>query len=99
MSSLAITLNTASHDEHVPDIERHIRTIKERTRCIYNTLPFHKMPDRLIIEMVCTSNFWLNSFPSNNGISDVLSPRAIVTSSSLDFNKHCQIEQVQLELR
>ena len=50
------------------------------------------MPDCLIIEMVCTINFWLNSFPSNNGISDVLSPRAIVTGSSLDFNKHCQIE-------
>ena len=45
MSSLAITLNTASHDEHVPDIERHIRTIKERTRCVYNTPPhFTKCP-------------------------------------------------------
>ena len=84
MSSLAITLNTASNDEHVPDIERHIRTIKERARCIYNTLPFHKMPDRLIIEMVVASNFWLNCFPSESGISDVLSPRAIITGTFLD---------------
>jgi hypothetical protein len=92
LSSLAITLNAASADEHVPDIERHIRTIKERTRCIYNTLPFHKFPDRLTIEMVVASNFWLNSFPSDSGISDVLSPRAIVTGSSIDFHRHCQLE-------
>ena len=92
LSSMEITLNAASNAEHVPGIERHIRTIKERTRCIYNTLPFHKMPNRLIIEMVVASNFWLNSFPPDSGISDVLSPRAIVTGSTLDFNRHCKIE-------
>jgi hypothetical protein len=92
MSSLAITLNTTSKAEHVPDIERFIRTLKERTRCIYNVLPFKKMPDRLIIEMVCASNFWLNSFPPDSGISDILSPRAIITGSSIDFQKHCQLE-------
>jgi hypothetical protein len=43
MASVQITLNTASNDEHVPDIERFIRTLKERTRAIYNTLPFKKM--------------------------------------------------------
>jgi hypothetical protein len=92
MASLQITLNTASNDEHVPDIERFIRTLKERTRAIYNTLPFKKMPDRLIIEMVCASNFWLNSFPTEAGISRTLSPRAIVTGSTIDYNRHCQLE-------
>jgi hypothetical protein len=92
MASLQITINTASNDEHVPDIERFICTLKERTRCIYNALPFKKMPDRLVIEMVCASNFWLNSFPTAAGISDVLSPRAIVTGASIDFLRHCQLE-------
>jgi hypothetical protein len=92
MAGLGVTLNTASHDEHVPDIERYIRTVKERTRSIYNTLPFKKMPDRIIIEMVCACNFWLNSFPPKSGISDTLSPRAIVTGASIDFNRHCQLE-------
>ena len=57
LADLKITLNTVSNDEHVPEIERHIRTIKERTRCVYNTLPFTKMPSRMIIEMVYVSNF------------------------------------------
>jgi hypothetical protein len=92
MASLQIQLNTASNDEHVPDIERFIRTLKERTRAIYNTVPFQKMPDRLIIEMICACNFWLNSFPPVSGISSVLSPRAIVTGSSIDYNRHCQLE-------
>jgi hypothetical protein len=62
MSGLQITLNTASKSEHVPDIERFIRTLKERTRAIYNTLPFKQMPDQIVIEMICACNFWLNSF-------------------------------------
>ena len=52
LAELGILLNTASNDEHVPEIERQIRTVKERTRAIYCTLPFNKMPRRLIIEMV-----------------------------------------------
>jgi hypothetical protein len=92
LSALKITRNTATNDEHVPEIERFIRTLKERTRCVYNTLPFKSMPPRLLIEMVYASNFWLNCFPYPNGISDVLSPRAIVTGMSIDFIKHCKLE-------
>ena len=44
LAELGIILNTASNDEHVPEIERQIRTVKERTRAIYCTLPFQKMP-------------------------------------------------------
>ena len=44
LAELGIMLNTASNDEHVPEIERQICTVKERTRAIYCTLPFQKMP-------------------------------------------------------
>ena len=44
LAKLGIILNTASNDEHVPEIERQIHTVKERTRAIYCTLPFKKMP-------------------------------------------------------
>jgi hypothetical protein len=37
---IGVHLNVVSNDEHVPEVERQIRTIKERTRCIYNTVPF-----------------------------------------------------------
>jgi hypothetical protein len=42
--------------------------------------------------MVYSSNFWLNSFPPESGISATLSPRAIITGASIDFNRHCQLE-------
>jgi hypothetical protein len=32
-------MNVVSNDEHVPEIERYIRTVKERTRCVYTMLP------------------------------------------------------------
>jgi hypothetical protein len=35
-----IQLNSVANNEHVPEIERYIRTLKERTCFIYNTLPF-----------------------------------------------------------
>ncbi len=90
-SELGILLNTVSADEHVPDVERYIRTIKEHVRAIYNTLPFQKMPSRLLIEMVYSSVFWLNSFPANDGLSSELSPRTIITGMQLDFDKHCKL--------
>ena len=91
LANINIQLNTVANAEHVPEIERYIRTLKERTRCVYNSLPFPDMPPRLLIEMVKASNFWLNVFPYPNGISDVLSPRTIVTGSTIDFNCHCTL--------
>jgi hypothetical protein len=92
IADLQINLNTVSRDEHVPEIERRIRTVKECTRCVYNTLPFRHVPPRMLIEMVYSSNFWLNSFPPGDGVSKVLSPRAIVVGMQLNFVKHCQLE-------
>jgi acetolactate synthase regulatory subunit len=92
LADLQVTLNTASNDEHVPEVERHIRTLKERVRCVYNTLPFTRMPMRMVVEMVYFSNFWLNSFPAMDGISETMSPRAIVVGTQLDYVKHCKLE-------
>jgi hypothetical protein len=57
-----ITLNTVSNDDHVPEVERYTFTRKEYTRSIFNALPFSHIPEQLLIEMVYSSNFWLNSF-------------------------------------
>ena len=92
LAELGIVLNTASNDEHVPEIERQIRTVKERTRAIYCTLPFSKMPRRLIIEMVYAANYWLNMFPRKGGISKTLSPRALLTGQSWSYTTHCKLE-------
>ena len=90
--SMGVTLNAMPCDEHVGDVERFIRTIKERMRAIYNTLPFQKVPARLIAEMGKASVFWLNSSPQKNGLNSELSPHTIVTGQKLDFKRHCRFQ-------
>jgi hypothetical protein len=89
---LGVELNVASNDEHFPEIERYIRTVKERTRCVYNTVPFRQMPSRIVVEMVHASVFWLNMFPPEDGVSDSISPRELIAGLKLDYNKHCKLE-------
>lgn len=89
LADMGVTLNVVSRGEHVPEIERHIRTIKERCRAIYNTLPFTRMPARMLSELVYNVTFWLNAFPALDGISTTISPRELVTGIRLDGMKHC----------
>ena len=90
--NLRITLNTVANDEHVPEVERYICTLKERSLATYNMLPFKQMPSCLIIEMVYTANQLLNMFPHPNGISQMMSPRAILTGHRIEYATHCQLE-------
>jgi hypothetical protein len=92
LSALGITLNVVTAEEHVPEIERHIRVIKERARSVINTLPFDKVPARVVIELVFYCSFWLNSFPAAGGISDTMSPRAIVVGTTVNYANHCKVE-------
>ena len=39
LSAEGMALNVVSRGEHVPEVERHIRTLKERCRSMYNSLP------------------------------------------------------------
>lgn len=92
LADLQVTLNTVANDEHVPEIERYIRTVKERMRSVYNTLPFERLPGRMVTELAYYAVYWLNNFPALDGISDTLSPRAIVVGSTVDFTAHCRLE-------
>ena len=92
LAEIGVTLNETSRDEHVGDIERYIRTIKEWMRSIYNTMPFHKVPARLVIEMAKTVVFWLNAFPVSRGASRDLSPRTILTGQKVDYKRHCRFQ-------
>jgi hypothetical protein len=92
LAAIGVGVNTTANDEHVRDIKRYIQTVKEQTRGMYNTLPFQQLPTRLIIEMVYMSVFWLNCFPNRNGVTNILSPQAIITGMLIDYNDHCQLE-------
>ena len=91
-AEIGITLNETSRDEHVGDIERYIRTVKERMRAIYNNMPCRKVPARLVIEMAKTAVFWLNAFPVLGGSSGNLSPRTILTGQKVDYKRRCRFQ-------
>jgi hypothetical protein len=86
------SLNITSESEHVPEIERYIRTLKERSRGAYNTVPFKTLPAVMIVEMVHASNFWLNMFPAGDGVSATQSPRQIMTGQQCDYKLHCKVQ-------
>ena len=79
-----IAVNTTSRDEHEPVIERYIRTIKDRSRSVWSTLPLKKVPVRMIIELVATSVFGFHCFPRHDGISTTMSSREIITGMTLE---------------
>jgi hypothetical protein len=87
-----LTVNTTAAKEHVPEVERRIRLIKECGRGILNTLPFKKMPQIMLIELIYHVVLWLNAFPKKLGVSETLSPRKIVMRHKLDFIKHCKAQ-------
>jgi hypothetical protein len=87
-----IAFNLTSRDEHVPEIERYIRTVKDRVRCGYNLLPFTRIPRLMLARLVGNAVFWLNAFPHKAGVSKTLSPRYLLTGKHLDAKKHIRCE-------
>jgi len=92
LADMQITLNTASNSEHVPEVERHLLTIKERAHAIYNMLHFPQLPTHMIIELIHYCTFWLNSFPTTTEVSDTLSPCTIFTGHHITYKAHCKLE-------
>jgi hypothetical protein len=80
-------VNLASANEHVPEIERRIRVVKERSRSGRLDLPFERIPKLMTIHIVLQSVKMLNPFPSKGGISS-MSPQTIMSGEVLDYNKH-----------
>ncbi len=85
-----LAVNMTATKEHIPKVERHIWLIKECGRDILNTLPFKKMPQIMLIELIYHVVLWLNAFPTKSGVSETLSPHKIVMRHKLDFSKPCR---------
>ena len=71
---LLAEVNTTAVREHVAEIERAIRVIKERSRGILSTLPFKCLPSS-------------STLPVKNGISEEFSRREIIERCALDQEK------------
>ena len=59
--SLGISVNVVSKEEHVPEIERLIRVIKERARCYYSMLPYRVIPCTMIVHLLITVVFYIST--------------------------------------
>ncbi|MGL5934526.1 MAG: hypothetical protein ACRCZI_02770, partial [Cetobacterium sp.] len=97
----APTVNLTSRNEHVPEIERRIRVIKERARAVRHSLPFKALPRLMTTHLVLHVVKQMGYFPTKAGISESLSPRAIMTGNTLDykrdlclqFGEYCQVHE------
>ena len=49
-----VEVNTTAAREHVPEIERRIRTIKERVRSVISDFPFNPVPMLVLVQTVYT---------------------------------------------
>ena len=85
-------INTSDADDHQPDIERAIRTVKDWVRSTFRMLPFKYIPRLIVIHLVQNTIFWLDAFPTENGWSSKHLPRYIMTGKQLDYNKHVRAE-------
>ena len=93
------TLNLASANKHVPEIERKIRVIMERVRAVRYSVPCNALPALVTIHSVLFVTKQLNLFPVKGGISG-WSPRQIMTGEvvhykycSIPFGCYCQISE------
>ncbi len=83
--------NTTAAQEHLEEIERKIRVVKERARSTISILPYKLLPKLMIIELMHFCVMWMNSFPGKSGISEKWSPREIVSRHKLDAKMHCKV--------
>ena len=92
IADMGALLNVVSEGEHVPEIERHNRTIKDRVRCIYNMQIAKHFPPVFIVEMVYASVFWRNMFALKGDIFTTQSPAEFILNRKIDYNAHCKVE-------
>jgi hypothetical protein len=67
--------NLASSNEHVPEMERQIRVVKERCQATRHSLTFQHLPKLLMIHIVFHAVKLLNFFPTKGGILDIISKK------------------------
>ena len=85
-----VNVNTTAAREHVAEIERGICLLKERSWCVVKSLPFQYLPKQIVIHMVYFVCTMVDAVPAVEGISQVFSPREIVTQRKFDFKKDCK---------
>ena len=85
-----IEVNITARNEHVLEIERKIRVIKERARCYKADMPVKELPSIIIKRMVLNAVLFLNAYVDKQGISEEYSPRELILRWQLHWKRHCK---------
>jgi hypothetical protein len=70
--------NLTSANEHVPEIERRVRVVKEHCRATRHSLPFERTPKITTVHIVLNVVKVMNLFPTKGGVSETMSPKTIM---------------------
>lgn len=73
--------------EHGEEIERYVRTLKDRCRAVFNTLPFNLTTNQMIIALVYAMHFKLHAFPAQDGLAATMSLHGMITGTTIDAHK------------
>ena len=85
-----VEVNTTAAREHVGEIERYVRTVKERCRATISDLPFQFYHRLVIVRLVYFAVMMTNVPVADGGISREFSPREIVTGKRFDVQTQCR---------
>ena len=94
-----VEVNTTAAREHVGEIERGIRFVKERARCVVTSakrVGIHYLHKQIVIRLVYFVTMCINSVPTTLGVSRKYSPREIVTQNKFDFALDCRVKFLAL---
>ena len=83
-----ISMNLTGKNEHVPEIERAGRQLKERVRAFWNTLPF-RLTALLIMYLVYYCVTTINMFPKTSAAISV-APREMFFGRKVDYKRDCR---------
>ena len=88
--AMGIHVNYASAYEHVPEIERSIRVLKERCQSVFHHLPYVVIPRHMIRVLIKESAEKLNYFPPKGGVSIYYSPHVILKRRKITYENTAQ---------
>ena len=88
-----VVVNTTGVREHVGEIKRLIKFIKERACCVILDLRvacFKYLHMLIVVHCLYFVTMMINAVPADGSISEKYSPREIVTGQKLDMKKDCR---------
>ena len=90
-SVLPAKLHICAANEHVPMVERCIRTIKEKARTMCHSVPYESYTRLMTRSLMTNVVKWMNAFPSSGGVVGPYSPTSILEGAT---NPDCNRKRI-----